>query len=91
MSWNHRVMQGEDGTLAVHEVTYDKEHRPVTHGEPVIADAMTIEKLRLHLASMQRATDLPILTADDFVAAEPDPDAPGFLPALVAPAESVAA
>lgn len=62
MSWNHRVLRHEDGTLAVYEVYYDDDGRPVSRTEtPVAADGDDLAELLETIDQIRAACDLPIL------------------------------
>lgn len=69
--WNHRVIRhkGVDGSeyLAVHEVHYNKQGKPVAYAEgPAAPLSETKAGLRWSLDSMARALRRPILNAADF-------------------------
>ena len=67
--WNHRVIESQqDGqtVLAIHEVHYDPDGRPMECTAPTIVDGTSQQELREMLASMSEALNLPVLSAAIF-------------------------
>ena len=76
MHWNHRVIKTDiefesDGEIVKEsyfqfaEVYYNKKDEPYTHCEPHMTGD-TIEELQQTVARLQKATEQPILTEEDF-------------------------
>lgn len=66
--WNYRILEAEDGTLAIHEVYYDENHKPAScTANPIdISGYETVHELLCDITLMQKASKYPILREEDF-------------------------
>jgi hypothetical protein len=67
-TWNHRVVEmasEPEKLLGLREVYYDEKGRPFAHGDPFLCGE-TPEELRLVLARLLQAIDMPMLKETDF-------------------------
>ena len=65
MTWNHRVLRYEDGTLGIHEVFYEDGEPTMCTMEAVGAQGDTLEELLEELHRMSGCVTLPILDYED--------------------------
>lgn len=66
MSWNHRLIRYEDGSLGIHEVFYGDQGDPWTCTRDAIGvTGYDMEAIRLEIARFLIATNKPILDWDD--------------------------
>lgn len=66
--WNYRLLEAEDGTLAIHEVYYDEEGKPMScTANPIdISGWNNIQEIADTLEMMKKALRYPILREEDF-------------------------
>ena len=70
MTWDHRIIKYEDGTIGIHEVYYDEDGKIILYSDarPVIGDDM--DDLRVGFDYMERAFHAPILDIGDLPTTE---------------------
>lgn len=65
--WNHRILIHKDGTLAVHEVYYDKENNPeMCTKNPVTLCFDDLDELNCMIEKINKASLKPVLKYEDF-------------------------
>ena len=66
MTWNHRVLRYEDGTLGIHEVYYDAGEPWSCTESPAAAEGDSAEELIETLTRMVACIAEPVLNYEDF-------------------------
>ena len=66
MTWNHRVLLEDDGTLGIHEVYYGDDGEPFACTEEPFVVGDTKEELIEELTRMVACIAKPILEYEDF-------------------------